>query len=112
MIGGHRMASEVIRPEVNEFLDQMLRDRDRTLRLEEVKIPETSAFVGVALKDTPIRRETKLLVVAVRENDRSFTYNPDPEFVLTKGTTLIVMGESESVTKLRKLVGEGRIPEI
>lgn len=104
LIGGRRMASELIRPEVNEFLDQMLRDKDKNLRLEEVVIGRGSSFVGMALKDTPIRRETRLLVVAVRSTDRTFTYNPDPEHVLTEGTTMIVMGEADSVVKLRQLV--------
>ena len=104
MIGGLRLASELIRPEVNEFLDQMLRDKDRNLRLEEVVIPPGSSFVGQALKETPIRQRTRLLVVATRSPDRSFTYNPDPNTVLEEGTTLIVMGETESVLKLRKLV--------
>ena len=103
-IGGRRMASELIRPEVNEFLDQMLRDKDKNLRLEEISIPEKSSFVGLMLKDTPIRRETRVLVVAVRENDRSFLYNPEPDFTIKEGTTLIVMGEAESVVKLRKIV--------
>jgi voltage-gated potassium channel len=105
-IGGRRMASELIRPEVNEFLDQMLRDKDKNLRLEEVTVPDGSSLVGMALKDTPIRRETRLLVVAVRGADRHFMYNPDPDFTLTSGTTLIVLGEAESVVKLRKMLGE------
>jgi len=104
LIGGRRMASELIRPEVNEFLDQMLRDKDKNLRLEEVVVVRGSSFVGMALKDTPIRRETRLLVVAVRGADRSFLYNPDPDYVITEGTTMIVMGEAESVVKLRNLV--------
>jgi voltage-gated potassium channel len=104
MIGARRLASELIRPEVNEFLDQMLRDKDRNLRLEEVVVPKGSAFVGRALKDTPIRRATRALVVAVREGDRTFTYNPDPEHVIAQGTTLIVLGETESIVKLRQLV--------
>jgi voltage-gated potassium channel len=104
MIGGFRLASELIRPEVNEFLDTMLRDREKNLRLEEVIIPNTSTFCGLALKDTPIRQKTKLLVVAVRDKKRSFLYNPDPTFVIEGGCTLIVMGETESVVKLRKLI--------
>src|SRR5215472_146033 len=105
-IGGRRMASELIRPEVNEFFDQMLLDKDRNLRLEGVSVPERSPFVGRALKGTLIRRETKLLVVAVRGTDRTFNYNPDPEFVIEAGSTLIVMGETESILKLRRLVTE------
>lgn len=103
MIGGHRMASELIRPEVNEFLDQMLRDKDRNLRIEEVAVLEGSPFVGRELKDTPIRRETSLLVIAVRDKERRFIYNPDPDYCLLAGTTLIVMGDSESVVKLRRM---------
>lgn len=104
MIGGFRMASELIRPEVNEFLDLMLRDKEKNLRLEEVVIPASSSFVGLMLKDTPIRQKTKLLVIAVRGDDRAFTYNPEPDFVILEGTTLIVMGETESILKLRKIV--------
>jgi hypothetical protein len=58
MIGGRRMASELVRPEVNEFLDQMLRDKTKNLRIEEAIVPEKSSLVGVMLKDSPIRRET------------------------------------------------------
>jgi voltage-gated potassium channel len=105
-IGGRRMASELVRPEVNEFLDQMLRDKTKNLRIEEAVVPEKSSYVGVSLKDSPIRRETKLLVIAVRHKDRSFIYNPDPEHVIDGGTTLIVMGDAESVTKLRKILDD------
>lgn len=105
-IGGRRMASELVRPEVNEFLDQMLRDKTKNLRIEEAVVPEKSSLVGTSLKDSPIRRETKLLVIAVRDKDRSFIYNPDPDHVIDGGTTLIVMGDADSVVKLRKILEE------
>ena len=105
MIGARRLASELIRPEVNEFLDQMLRDKEKTLRLEEVTIGRGSSFVGICLKDTPIRRETRALVVAVRATDRAFVYNPDPDYLIAEGTTLIVLGEAESILKLRRIAG-------
>ena len=112
MIGGRRMASELVRPEVNEFLDQMLRDKTKNLRIEECVVPEKSSYVGVSLKDSPIRRETKLLVIAVRDKDRSFVYNPDPDHLIDGGTTLIVMGDNESVTKLRKILDDSVTPPI
>ncbi len=104
MIGGMRMASELIRPEVNEFLDQMRRDKDKNLRLEEVPIPKGSPFANHALREAPIRRETRVLVVAVRDKQREFVYNPEPEFVLEEGSTLIVLGDAEGVAKLRTLM--------
>ena len=104
MIGGLRMASELIRPAVNEFLDQMLRDKDKNLRLEEVPVMKGSPFAGHALREAPIRRDTRVLVVAVRDESREFAYNPEPEFILEVGSTLIVLGDAEGVTKLRKLM--------
>jgi voltage-gated potassium channel len=106
MIGGRRLASECIRPEVNEFLDTMLRDRDKNLRLEEVAVPIGSTLAGMALKDTTIRKETRVLVVAVRDANRVFTYNPDPDLALQEGAILIVMGETDSIVKLRQLVAD------
>ncbi len=103
-IGGRRMASDVIRPEVNEFLDNMLRDKHKALRLEEVVIPAGSPYAGHMLKDAPIRKETRLLVIAVRREDREFVYNPEPDFVLQQGATLVVMGDADGVQKLRKMV--------
>ena len=47
-IGGLRLASELIRPTVVNFLDVMLRDRDANLRIDEITIPESSPACGQA----------------------------------------------------------------
>ncbi len=103
MIGGRRMASELVRPTVVEFVDQMLRDHKDVLRLEEVVIPEGSWFIGKSLREVPIRAETKLLVVALRV-DKKFIYNPEPSTELEVNTVLVVLGAEANVARLRKLV--------
>jgi voltage-gated potassium channel len=103
MIGGRRMASELVRPTVVEFVDQMLRDHKDVLRLEEVVIPEGSWFIGKTLREVPIRAETKLLVVALRV-DKKFIYNPEPSIELEVGTVLVVLGAAANVARLRELV--------
>ena len=40
----------------------------------------------------------------MRDTERNFVYNPDPDHVVQEGATLIVMGEAENVAKLRKLM--------
>jgi len=109
MIGGRRLASELVRPTVVEFVDQMLRDHEDVLRLEEVVIPEGSWFVGKSLREVPIRAETKLLVVALRV-DRKFIYNPEPSTELEVGSVLVVLGASVNVGRLRELVVEKHAP--
>ena len=104
-IGGRRMASELVRPEVVEFLDQMHRT-DHALRLEEIVIPTESHLVGACLRDAPIRPRTNALVVATREKNGDFHYNPGPESRLSAGMTLIVLGERRDVETLREIVHE------
>ncbi|MBW2277405.1 MAG: TrkA family potassium uptake protein, partial [Deltaproteobacteria bacterium] len=105
LLGGMRIASEMIRPDVVEFLDVMLRDREQNTRIEQVTLPEGSPLVGCKLADTKIRKNTDVLVIALRENDGAFTYNPGPETVLTAGSTLVVLGARDSVIKLRSSLG-------
>jgi voltage-gated potassium channel len=101
-IGGMRMVSEMIRPEVVEFLDLMLRNRDKTLRIEEVQVLRDSDLVRKSLKETDLRKISNLLVIAARDKAGRYHYNPRPDFVLEEGTTLIVLGETDDVVKLRK----------
>jgi len=108
-IGGLRMASEAIRPRVVEFLDLMLRDPKKNLRIEEVTIPDGSSLVGSALKDTEIRKKTRVLVIAVRSPEGRYEYNPSPEEVLEKGSTLIVLAETAEMKRLRDGVQSGEI---
>ena len=68
-IGGMRMVSEMIRPEVVQFLDLMLRSKEKTLRIEEATIPAGCHIVGQTLAEADIRRDTELLVIAARRND-------------------------------------------
>jgi voltage-gated potassium channel len=106
MMGGRRLASELVRPTVTEFIDQMLREREEVLRLDEVMIPEGSSFVGKSLREVPIRAETKLLVVALRV-DKKFIYNPEPSTVLEVGSVMVVLGAAANVARLRDLVRPG-----
>ena len=65
-IGGMRLVSEMIRPQVTQFLDQMLRDRTKNLRIEEVEIPAGSPLVGLALRDTALRKATDRFLASGR----------------------------------------------
>jgi len=108
-IGGIRLVSDMIRPQVNEFLDLMLRDKDKNLRIEEIEVPEGSALVSKKLKDTMIRKITDLLVIAAKNNRTSqYIYNPGPDFLIQSGTVLIVLGPTDGVIKLREFMTPGR----
>jgi voltage-gated potassium channel len=103
-IGGKRLASELLRPHVTEFLDEMLKVTEGKLHFDEVELVQGSNVVGKSLREVPIRTQTNLLVVAVRLPDGEYIYNPSPDQELTIGERLIVMGLYSDVAKLREMV--------
>lgn len=111
MIGGMRMASELVRPSVVTFLDMMLRDTDRNLRLEEVAVGTGSTFVGRTLGalDTHVRANCLLLAVK-RPDTGEYVYNPPDDTVVAPGMLLIVMGDPRGVGGLRGMCEIGMTP--
>jgi voltage-gated potassium channel len=100
LIGGMRMASELVRPSVVTFLDQMLRDTNRNLRIEEVPIPSGSRFANTTLGEFDAHHRANCLLLATKSTDGRFDYNPPDENRIPAGTVLIVMGEPASIRTL------------
>lgn len=102
MIGGMRMVSELVRPSVVTFLDLMLRDKDKAMRIEEVTVTDKAAFVNKTLREAELRAHYDCQVLAVRQRaDAPFDYNPRPDTKISPGVILIVLGDAGNVIRLR-----------
>jgi voltage-gated potassium channel len=102
-IGGMRMVSEMVRPQVVRFLDDMMRDKRAAYRVEEVTIGPGSSLAGESLRDANIRGKFGMSVIAVRDVSADvWTYNPEPDHQLRAETVLVVVGSAEQVAKLRE----------
>lgn len=104
VIGGLRMASELIRPTVVSFLDTMLRSASATIRFEEFHITPKSKYINQTIRSTNLREDANLLIVALRRpGSPNFEYNPPADFTLSDGMTLVVLGESKEINKFKEL---------
>ncbi len=104
MIGGLRMASEMIRPTVVSFLDRMLRAKDESVRVGEITVQPGSYIDGKTIGESDIYEKTGLLVMAVLDvRSSEFEYNPAGSYKLEGGDVIIVVGEISSIEKLKKL---------
>jgi voltage-gated potassium channel len=102
-IGGMRMASEMLRPSVVGFLDKMLRDRERNLRIEEIEVPPGSRYEGKKIGEIDFRAESNLLLLAVHQpNGGEYVYNPVSDHRVLAGSQLIVMGDPDGVSRMRE----------
>ncbi len=104
-IGGHRLVSELLRPQVTDFIRSLLLERG-AFRLEEVVVGQDGPLVGRAVGEVNLRDRADVLIAAARLPDAAaFTYAPGAELVLDPGVVLIVMGPAPEVRRLRELVG-------
>ena len=102
-IGGMRLVSELLRPAVVRFLDDMLRDRRAAYRIEEIRLGKRAGELGTTLRDARIRERFGMTVLAVQTADADpWTYNPDANVKIGPGVTLVVLGSQEQVAALRK----------
>ena len=101
-IGGMRMVSELLRPAVVRFLDDMLRDRRAAYRIEEIRLGDRASELGTTLRDAKVRERFGMTVLAVQASDSEpWTYNPDADVKIGPGVTLVVLGSSDQVSALR-----------
>ena len=99
--GGMRIASSMIRPQVVNFLDEMLRS-DNNLRVEEVQVPESFAESSLGALGL---RDQHYVLMAVHAGGR-WQFNPQESEPVKAGNTLIVMTTPAGRLALeRKLAG-------
>lgn len=100
LIGGMRLVSEMVRPSVVRFLDEMLRDPRAAYRIEEVRIGKE---IAPTLREAHVHEKFGMLVLAVREADGApWIYNPHATQKLAKGMTLVVLGDPTQVRSMRE----------
>jgi len=103
-IGGMRLVSEMMRPAVVRFLDEMLRDTRAAYRIEEILLGPGASEIGATLRDARIRERFGMTVLAISKPDNvSWTYNPDASEKIAPGMTLVVLGSAAQVVELRKI---------
>lgn len=99
-IGGLRMASEMVRPTVVSFLDIMLRDKKKNLRVEEIPVPEL--FAGKAIADLQLKKYPNTLLLAVRTKD-DWIFNPTDDYVIKPENTLIFMSTHQERQEMERI---------
>lgn len=102
-IAGMRMASEMVRPTVVSFLDKMLSDKDKNLRVEEIMLNPKHAGKKIAEIGMEKFQDTLILAVVSANN---WTYSPRGEHALNSGSSIVVVTTPGERLKLIKHLQE------
>jgi voltage-gated potassium channel len=105
------LASEAIRPHVVGFLDLLLKEQGKTLRVEEIEIQTSSPWAGKRLDEIDLKGRMNLLVLGLKHAPDSglpeLIVNPSDHATVTRGGVIIALGDMPDVDRARR-EAEGR----
>ena len=103
-MGAVSMAHRIIRPTVTNFLDLAFEHQRKDIQMEEIPVSEFSKLVNVQLKDSGIRKNFNLIIIAIKKPDGSMLFNPSFEAAIMPNDTVIAVGELDNLQKLEKIL--------
>ena len=104
-IGGLRLASGILQPQLVGFLENMTQNRQGAQFTESI-IQKDSPLDGISLKAASIQEQTGLVVVAIQDSDGAFLYNPPGDKKMIAGDALLVIANQKQLQTLHKLTGD------
>lgn len=108
LTGSTRMAQMLIRPAVADFIELATMAERLELSIEQVEIGKNSPFIGRALKDTGIRSEHGVIVIAIKRSDEAMIFNPFADTIIEEGDALVALGSHSSLQTLERMANPER----
>lgn len=107
--GAATMAQRIIRPTVTNFLDLAFTRHHENIQMEEIPIAAASCLNGLMLKDSGIRQQYNLIIIAIKKADDQMLFNPSFEAKLNTGDTVVAVGEPSSLKKLEAVLNPAAV---
>ncbi len=106
-IGAQHMAREIISPTLARVMNLATNDPSEGghggVGLEEFPLEPGSPLIGLALKESPIRRDFGVMLVAVVDASGDQHFNPGPDLVMEEDAVLVAIGPPEGLSKLAEM---------
>ncbi|MFH1146465.1 MAG: potassium channel protein [Pseudomonadota bacterium] len=104
-IGARKMAQAILRPAVTDFIELAVHAGGMELQIEEIPVKIPSRITEVSLKESGIRKELGLIIVAIKKSTGEMLFNPLPDARIELGDTLIAMGDPKHLRTLENMIG-------
>jgi voltage-gated potassium channel len=102
-LGGMRMAMAITKPAMLDFIEITTRRQSLELRMEELAVCEGSPFISKTLEESEIRHLYGLIIVAVKKDTGQMIFNPQANYIISKGDKLIALGEDKNVSRFAEI---------
>lgn len=104
MLGGQRIATQLLYPSVTDFLDVVMHSGDLELCLQEFSLAPDCDLQGKTVAEGQVRQKTGTNILAIRRSDGgNVVTNPPSELRFEPGDVLIALGTPEQLKALGSL---------
>ncbi len=103
-LGGMHMANLITKPYVIEFLELINGVSGRSLKLEEISFENLrDEYHDKSLKEMNIRSKTGVTILAFKDDQEGFIFNPHSDKTVGQGDILIILGTPEHFKKFNTI---------
>ncbi len=99
-ISARRMATVLIQPNLVNLVDIMAPARNIFLEVGEIQVDNNEEILAKSISEINLKRRTGALILAVRQGNGKVLFNPDSDYKMQSGDTLIIMGEREQIERV------------
>jgi voltage-gated potassium channel len=102
-LSGFKMAQAVLQPNVVDFLELATQTEHLDLQIEETLVDAGGALAGRTLRESRLRLELGIIIVAIKKASGHLLSNPQGDAVMEAGDTLIAIGHRQQLDQLEQL---------
>ena len=101
-IGGRRMASLLLNPELMNYVDVVLDRTQMEMAIEHILVRPTSTLVGKSMREVRLRDTTGVLIVGINRPMEGLKFNPTGAEVFQAGDVVLAMGSHDALGAMVK----------
>jgi voltage-gated potassium channel len=106
-ISGRRVVTLLVRPDVADFLDEVMHASDLELLVDQIMLASESELVGQSLQEAGLRSKFGVTVLACHMPGKYLDTSPSADTMLRAGAQLIVLGTREQLQQLSQVASLG-----
>jgi len=102
-MGGQRMARLVTQPDVVEFMEYILLQRNRDISIQEVHCRKMAVTnQGKTIGELNLGSITGTTIIGLKNRDGKYVFNPGSDYIISLQDQLFVLGSPEQVQNLNR----------
>ncbi len=105
-----RIGALSARPDMQNMLEEFLYKKNKTLDIEEIKIPDYSWLKFKKIKDVKLRNILNVSIIGIKDKEGRFLPIPNEDTILLGESTLLVAGASDNIYLAKQYINKKQQP--